>query len=236
MLQLRELPRPHRRRAEVAHLARSHQVVEGRHGLLDRRLGVEAVDVVDVDVVGAQPPQRRVDLFEDGLAGQAAAAGAVVHLPADLGGEHDVLAAGEPGDRPADELLRGAALVDVRGVPERDAQLDGLPEERRRGVLVQRPLVHAGGRVAVAHAAQPDPAHPSPVRPSRVYSTSTASQQICSYAQASHSAWLPGQTALISIIHHPGGRRWSQPADAVRGAFQGGVCLPSRIPWNRSPG
>jgi hypothetical protein len=117
------------------------------------------VDVVDVDVVGAQPPQRRVGLFEDGLAGQAAAARAVVHLPADLGGEHDVLAAGESGDRPPDELLRGASLVDVRGVPERDAQLDGLPEERGRGILVQRPLVHTSGGVAVAHAAQPDPTH-----------------------------------------------------------------------------
>ena len=97
------------------------------------------MEVVDVDVVGAQPAQRVVQLLEDGLAGQAAAARAVVHLPVDLRGEHDVLAPGVASDRAADELLRGAALVDVGGVPERDAQLDRLPEERRRGVLVQGP-------------------------------------------------------------------------------------------------
>ena len=60
VLHLRELPRPHRRRAEVAHLAGPHHVVQRLHGLLDRHLVIETVDVVDVDVVGAQPPQRRV--------------------------------------------------------------------------------------------------------------------------------------------------------------------------------
>src|SRR4029077_5824775 len=55
----------------------------------------------------------------------------------------------------ADDLFGGSGLVDVRGVPEGDAQLDRLPEERLGDIISQRPLVGAfGGRIAVAHAAQ----------------------------------------------------------------------------------
>src|SRR5437870_13851491 len=90
---------------------------------------VEAVDLVQVDVVGAEPGQGGVDLFHDRLAGQAGSAGTVVHLAEHLGGQHDVLAARIAPDRAAGDLFRGAGLVDVRGVPEGDAELDSLPEE-----------------------------------------------------------------------------------------------------------
>lgn len=73
MLELGELPRPHRRRAQVAHLPRADDVVEGLHRLLDRHVVVEPVEVVDVDVVRPEPAQRGVELLEDRLAGQPAA-------------------------------------------------------------------------------------------------------------------------------------------------------------------
>jgi hypothetical protein len=57
-----------------------------------------AVDLVEVDVVGPEPGQRGVDLLEDRLAGQALAAGTVVHLAVHLGRQDDVLAAGVPRD------------------------------------------------------------------------------------------------------------------------------------------
>ena len=79
VLQLGELPCVHRRCAEVADLAGLDDVVQRLHRLLDRGVGVEAVDLVQVDVVGAEPGQGGVDLFEDRLAGQALTAGAVVH-------------------------------------------------------------------------------------------------------------------------------------------------------------
>jgi hypothetical protein len=88
------------------------------------------VDVVEVDVVGVEPSQGGVELFDDGFAGQAGAAGAVVHLVVHLGGQHDVLAAGVGLDGAADELLRCATAIAVGGVPEGDAELDCLPEER----------------------------------------------------------------------------------------------------------
>jgi hypothetical protein len=46
MLELRELPRIHRRGSDVAHLSRPDHVVQRLNRFLDRRVGVEAVDLV----------------------------------------------------------------------------------------------------------------------------------------------------------------------------------------------
>jgi hypothetical protein len=117
------------------------------------------VDLVQVDVVGAQPGQGGVDLLQDGPAGQAGPARAVVHLAEHLGGQHDVLATRIAPDRAAHDLLRGAGLIDVGGVPEGDAEVDGLLEKRLGLVVGQGPPVRAfGGGVAVTHAAQRQPA------------------------------------------------------------------------------
>src|SRR4051812_49917263 len=65
----------------------------------------------------------------------------------------------EKRDRAADDFLGRPRLVDVGGVPEGDAELDRLPEERLRLVLDERPLVRTRRRrVAVAHAAEREPA------------------------------------------------------------------------------
>ncbi len=57
---------------DVVHLAGADEVVERPQGLLERRLVVEAVRLVEVDRVGLQPPQRRVAGLQDVLARQAA--------------------------------------------------------------------------------------------------------------------------------------------------------------------
>ena len=46
----------------------------------------------------------------------------------------------------------------MAGVPEVGAELHGLPEERLGSLLVQGPRVEPPGGVAVAHAAERDPA------------------------------------------------------------------------------
>ena len=95
MLGLGELPGVHAGRPDVAGLPRAHDVVQRLHRLLDRRVRVPAVDLVEVDVVGAQPAQRGVDRGQDVLAGQAAVVRAVRHGVEDLGREHVVVAGGK---------------------------------------------------------------------------------------------------------------------------------------------
>ncbi|GAA3281515.1 hypothetical protein GCM10020218_035310 [Dactylosporangium vinaceum] len=58
---LHELPAGEVRRAQVADLAGGHEIVERAHDLLDRRPGVERVQLIQVDVLRAEPAQRRVD-------------------------------------------------------------------------------------------------------------------------------------------------------------------------------
>ena len=133
VLHLGELPGPHRRGADVAGLAGLDDVVQGLHGLLDRRVGVEAVDLVEVDVVGAEAGQEASICSMIALRDRPAPPGTVVHLEIHLGGQDDVVAAAVLLQRPADDLLRAAGAVDVGGVPEGDAELDGLLEERLGG-------------------------------------------------------------------------------------------------------
>jgi len=67
VLELGELPGVHAAGAQVADLAGLHDVVQGLHGLLEGSVGIEAVDLVEVDVVGPEPGQRGVDLLEVAL-------------------------------------------------------------------------------------------------------------------------------------------------------------------------
>ena len=78
-----ELGRPHAAGADVADLAGLDKVVQGLHGLLQRHVGVEAVDLQQVDVRSIQTLQRCLDLVEDGGAGETAEV-LVVLGPVDL--------------------------------------------------------------------------------------------------------------------------------------------------------
>ena len=44
--------------------------MQSLHRFLDRRLVIEAMDLIQVNVVGAQAPQRRVDGLQDVLTGR----------------------------------------------------------------------------------------------------------------------------------------------------------------------
>ena len=68
VVHLRELPRIHGGRAEIAHLAGTDRIVQRLHGLLDGRVSIESVDHVEVDIVGAYPLKRPVDRDRDVLA------------------------------------------------------------------------------------------------------------------------------------------------------------------------
>ena len=81
------------RATDVTNLARLNQIVERAQRLLDRGVGVGAVDLVEIDVVGLQPAKALLDLAEDMAAGEAAVVGPLAHRPAHLRREHDVMAA-----------------------------------------------------------------------------------------------------------------------------------------------
>ena len=52
----RELPGEHARGADVARLARLDDVVQRLERFLDRRVRIEPVNLIEVDVVGLEPP------------------------------------------------------------------------------------------------------------------------------------------------------------------------------------
>ena len=57
--------------ADIARLALAHDVAQRLHRLLQRRLGVVAVALIEIDMIDTQALQRRVDLLEDLRARQA---------------------------------------------------------------------------------------------------------------------------------------------------------------------
>jgi hypothetical protein len=130
---------PGLRQADVANLALLDQLGEGAHGVLDRRVRVDAVLVVQVDVVGAEPSQRALDSDADvgGAAVEGPRAPAVVRDQAELGGQHHLVAAAL--ERLADQPLVDVGTVDLGGVDERDAQVDGpVDGADRLGVVAAR--------------------------------------------------------------------------------------------------
>src|SRR5579883_3595763 len=89
------------------------------------------------------------------------AAGALVVVAraesgAGLGRDHDVVAPGHLHQRGADDLLRPAAVVDVGGVEEGDADIERTPEVGRRLDLVElAPAAAALGAPRIAAEADP---------------------------------------------------------------------------------
>ena len=148
---LGELVGRHGRAADVAHLARAHDLVERVHGLLDRRVGIEAMDLVDVDVVGLQALELEVDGRHQVLAAGADVVLAVAHADADLGRQHDILALRHLHERGAHDLLGAAGIVGVGGVEEGDADIErALEIGRRLGLVELAPAAAALGAPRIA--------------------------------------------------------------------------------------
>ena len=71
---------------------RDTQIVERAQRLLDRRDRIEAVDLIEIDVVEAEPLQAAGDLIHDVAARQADRVRPRPGAAAHLGGDDDVLA------------------------------------------------------------------------------------------------------------------------------------------------
>ena len=126
--------------ADVEHLPRGHEVVESAQRLLDGRVRIGAVALVEVDVIDAQPPQGALALLDHVLARETGVVRALPHREEDLGGQHVVVAV-DPVQRPAHHLLGLAAPVHVRGVEEVDPELEGPVDAGRGRIVLDRSAV-----------------------------------------------------------------------------------------------
>jgi hypothetical protein len=133
----------------VPHLAGGDELGHRTDGLLDRRRLVDAVLVVEVDVVDAEPLQRRVARLADvvGGSGDAEVLAVVAAHVAELCGEDDLVPA--VGDGPTDKLFVDERAVHVRGVKESDAEVQCAVDDGDRHVVVRRAV-----ELAHAHAAE----------------------------------------------------------------------------------
>jgi hypothetical protein len=115
---------------------------------------VETVDLIEVDIIHAEPTQAVVDLGENRLARQPSAIGAGTHPAIDLGSDDDLVAAREILDRAAEDFLAVAERIAVRGVEEIDACFERLLDERPALLLGEAPGMIAEITATVAHAAE----------------------------------------------------------------------------------
>ena len=120
---------------------------------------VEAVDLVEVDIIGAEPLQAGIHLGQDRFAREARAVGAGPHAMIDLGGDHDFLAPDEVLQRPPDDFLAGPVRIHVGGVEEIDAEIERHADQRAALGLGQRPGMGAALRLAETHAAEAQAGH-----------------------------------------------------------------------------
>ena len=120
---------------DMADLALADQVIQRPQGLLQGRAGIPAVHLVQVDVVGLQPLEARLDPPHDVHPGGAAPVEVLAHRHADLGGQDDLLP--HAFQRVAQQGLALPARIDVRRVDEIDSPVEGQAHHLRGGLLVQ---------------------------------------------------------------------------------------------------
>ena len=146
--------------ADVTDLPFADELVERAERLFVRRDPVGTVVLVEIDVVGAQAPERRVDRLAD-VPARAARLCPVAHVVAELRRENDVVA--PPFEHPSEQILASAAVaVDVGGVEQRHALVERRVDDRTRpfqvdtaAEVVAAEADHRHGRTALPQRAHP---------------------------------------------------------------------------------
>ncbi len=141
---------------DVADLAAACQVIQSAQRLLDRRRRIEAVHVVDVDVVGAQAPEAVFDRAQQRLPRRAGIVRPWPHRERALRRDQHLVAAA--GQRAAEHFLRPAAGIHVGGVeavdPGLQTDIDEPPRLRPLGrapLLEELPDTPEGCRTETEH-------------------------------------------------------------------------------------
>ena len=142
------------RKAEPSHLARAHQVGHRSHRVLNGRVGIDAMLVVEVDHVHLQALEARLARIAHVLRCAIDAPETAIRAAhvAELGGEDHALA--PPRERAPHELLVAPHAVHVGGIEEGHAEVERAMDGRDRFRFVA-PAVE----LRHPHAAQPDGRH-----------------------------------------------------------------------------
>ena len=136
---LHDLPGGEVGAADRSHEAAAHAVVERPQRLFERRDGVEAVDLVEVDVIEAEPFQAGGDLIHDVAAREADRVRPLSHPGAHFGGDDHVLALDAEVAQRLPDLNFGLAFgIDVGCVDEIDARFERAGDELGGGGLIER--------------------------------------------------------------------------------------------------
>ncbi len=155
-------PHVHRAQPQRPHLPGPHQVRHRAPCLLHGHLGVRAVQLVQVDDVRVQPPQRRVagppDVARAAVGHDVLLAGQQPHLGRHEGVRPPLL------EHPADQQLVGERPVHVRRVQQRHTGVQ-RPVDRPQRLLAPPP--RRGVRPAHRHAPEPHGPHLEPRRAQR---------------------------------------------------------------------
>ena len=121
--------------------------------VLDRHIRVDAVLIEEIDPIGPEALQRgfrdRLDVLRAAVQAAAALACGRVDVEAELRRDHDPIADGRKGL--ADQFLVGEGPIDLRGVEESHAALDGRPDQGYSRLLVDGRAIG----MAETHAAEP---------------------------------------------------------------------------------
>src|SRR5436305_4077070 len=134
---------------EIADLSLDDELCHRTNGVLDRRIRIDAVLIVEVDVIDTEPSQRSLARLLNilRLAAQPEPSAVSSAHVAELRRDDNVVAMSV--DCPTDELFVRERTVGVRGVEEGDAERERALDRRQRFGIIT-PEVEVGH----AHTAQ----------------------------------------------------------------------------------
>jgi len=112
---------------DVPNFALVHKAVQSIESFFDRRQGVEAVEVVNVHIIGVEAAQAGFEGDPEMVAGGAEVIGPVAHWECGLGRDEGLVALALKGF--AEDFFRSAAGVHVGGVKEVDAGFEADVDE-----------------------------------------------------------------------------------------------------------
>src|SRR3954469_20712975 len=102
---LGKLPGIHGRCTDVPNLARLSHIMKSFERLFYRGATIPAVDLIEIDVIRAKPPQTAVEFREDSATGEASSVRSLPHSTMHLRGKDDIFSFGEIPDGSSDDFF-----------------------------------------------------------------------------------------------------------------------------------